>query len=351
MQPKSSRGIQQADVWAAADALIAAGDRPTIERVRQKIGSGSPNTVSPMLDAWYRTLPGRLGVAAPAEGAAGHRLPPELVAAARGLWDIACRDASELARQANDAQRTALDHREQALTAAEAEFRRREEAFASTKASLEEAVLRGNETVTGLQRQLDAAQQRQAAQEIQLEQSREALAASQARQERLRTEHADALARKESALHDMQQRHDASERRALLEVDRAREEARQAVARAARDAARAAEAHAKIGQARDLAVEALRAQELAAATAQQQAAALATAHDALQSRFAGAETRGKELLEALSAESAAHAATRGLLTHAMSLVAAAEGPARKGKGRPSAKAGRKAPAPAPAPDP
>ena len=51
MQSKSTRGVQQEDVWAAADALIAEGLRPTIERVRQKIGRGSPNTVSPMLAA------------------------------------------------------------------------------------------------------------------------------------------------------------------------------------------------------------------------------------------------------------------------------------------------------------
>lgn len=338
MTQKSSRGVQQADVWAAADALIAAGDRPTIERVRQKIGSGSPNTVSPMLDAWYRTLPGRLGVAAPVEGSAGYRLPPEVADAARQLWELACRDAGELARQANDAQRTALDRREDALTAAEAEFERREQAFASTKASLEESVLRGNDTITGLQRQLDAAQQRQAAVERQVEQLREALAASQGRQEALRAEHTAALAQRDVTMAETQQRHDAAERRALLEIDRAREEARQAAARAARDAVRAAEAQATIGQARDRAVEALREQAQAAATAQQQMAALSTTHAALQVQLAGAETRGKELADAMAVESAAHTATRALLTHAMSLVATPARSIRNGKAKSKLKA-------------
>lgn len=50
MPPKSPRGIQSEDVVQAADALIAEGLRPTIERVRQKIGRGSPNTVGPLLD-------------------------------------------------------------------------------------------------------------------------------------------------------------------------------------------------------------------------------------------------------------------------------------------------------------
>jgi hypothetical protein len=55
-----SRGIQEADVFEAADALLAEGKRPTIERVRLKIGRGSPNTVSPMLERWFATLGERL---------------------------------------------------------------------------------------------------------------------------------------------------------------------------------------------------------------------------------------------------------------------------------------------------
>ena len=34
------RGIQESDVFGAADALLAEGKRPTIERVRLKIGRG-----------------------------------------------------------------------------------------------------------------------------------------------------------------------------------------------------------------------------------------------------------------------------------------------------------------------
>jgi hypothetical protein len=42
MNLKSSRGVQQHEVNAAADALIAQGVRPTIERVRAQMGRGSP---------------------------------------------------------------------------------------------------------------------------------------------------------------------------------------------------------------------------------------------------------------------------------------------------------------------
>lgn len=54
MQTKSTRvtrGVQIDEVWAAADAVLAQGSRPTIERIRVHLGRGSPNTVAPMLDA------------------------------------------------------------------------------------------------------------------------------------------------------------------------------------------------------------------------------------------------------------------------------------------------------------
>jgi hypothetical protein len=82
-----SRGITQKEVWAACDALLLAGERPTIERVRQKIGRGSPNTVSPMLDTWFKGLGAR--IADPGAFAAPPDLPEPVQQAARHFWDVA----------------------------------------------------------------------------------------------------------------------------------------------------------------------------------------------------------------------------------------------------------------------
>ena len=93
----SSRGIQQEDVWLAADSLIADGLRPTIERVRQKIGRGSPNTVSPMLESWFATLASRLGVNNNKD--APDNLPKVLQQALESAWEVALskgREASAL---------------------------------------------------------------------------------------------------------------------------------------------------------------------------------------------------------------------------------------------------------------
>lgn len=54
------KGITAGDVFEAADHLLADGGRPTIERVRQHLGRGSPNTVNRHLDAWWSTLASRM---------------------------------------------------------------------------------------------------------------------------------------------------------------------------------------------------------------------------------------------------------------------------------------------------
>ena len=54
------RGVQQSDVDRACGELVTQGVRPTAERIRQFLGSGSPNTIGPMLDAWWKTLAERL---------------------------------------------------------------------------------------------------------------------------------------------------------------------------------------------------------------------------------------------------------------------------------------------------
>src|SRR6202034_868022 len=78
----SPRGITQSDVSHAADSLLRAGDRPTIEKIRAKIGRGSPNTINPMLDAWWKTLSARLD----SGPAALHRLPESIAHITEALW-------------------------------------------------------------------------------------------------------------------------------------------------------------------------------------------------------------------------------------------------------------------------
>lgn len=113
---RSGRGIQEAQVWEAADALVHEGLRPTIERVRQKIGSGSPNTVSPMLERWFATLSKRLGgrgagLAKPSNASnpstvttgEAHQVPLTILQAAEQFWGVAQREADQVQIQKTEA--------------------------------------------------------------------------------------------------------------------------------------------------------------------------------------------------------------------------------------------------------
>ncbi|WP_445143313.1 DNA-binding protein [Dyella sp. Tek66A03] len=55
-----ARGITQTQVNGAADAILGAGDNPTVEKLRAELGTGSPNTITRMLDAWRGQLGERL---------------------------------------------------------------------------------------------------------------------------------------------------------------------------------------------------------------------------------------------------------------------------------------------------
>lgn len=56
-------------VLAAADGILRAGQRPTIEAIQARLGGGSPNSIVAYLKDWYSELGERLAhVEAPAEG-------------------------------------------------------------------------------------------------------------------------------------------------------------------------------------------------------------------------------------------------------------------------------------------
>src|SRR5271168_2301384 len=89
------RGITQSDVSHAADTLLRVGERPTIEKVRARIGKGSPNTINPLLDSWWKTLSARLD----SGPAALHRLPETVAHVAEALWMQALEEGRRRAHQ------------------------------------------------------------------------------------------------------------------------------------------------------------------------------------------------------------------------------------------------------------
>lgn len=93
-------GITQEQVNATADALLRAGERPTVERVRSQLGTGSPNTLIRLLDDWWRQLGDRLHRVEAKLALPG--APEAVVDAASTLWTqaLVAAEATVVARMA-----------------------------------------------------------------------------------------------------------------------------------------------------------------------------------------------------------------------------------------------------------
>lgn len=96
-------GLHQIDVDRTADALLQKGERPSIEKVRAQVG-GSPNTIGPLLDDWWRRLAARVQVGA----GAFERLPGSLAHLAEALYLQALEEARRAVHQEERRERDAL---------------------------------------------------------------------------------------------------------------------------------------------------------------------------------------------------------------------------------------------------
>lgn len=113
-----ARGIIESDVHTAADELVAKGERPTVERIRAHLGTGSPNTVTRWLETWWNRLGTRLQPRRPDFNDA----PAVLAELAGQWWELALKHAKEAAlrefaesEQSLATQRDALDARSQVV--------------------------------------------------------------------------------------------------------------------------------------------------------------------------------------------------------------------------------------------
>ncbi|HCF9805904.1 DNA-binding protein [Pseudomonas aeruginosa] len=114
-------GVPETEVFAAADAVLARGERPTVERVRLELGRGSPARVGALLDQWWERLAQRLRgeTRLPA-------LPAEVAQAFVAIWQQAMLLADGVAEQALAERRTVLEAERLRVAAVENESRQAE---------------------------------------------------------------------------------------------------------------------------------------------------------------------------------------------------------------------------------
>jgi len=207
-----ARGITQDQVNAAADALVTAGERPTVEKIRAQLGTGSPNTVTRMLDTWRGALAMRLS-----QVLALPDVPTDVGQAFTEVWRLAMAQAGALAQ-------AALVHEQNALLATQSSLTQERKlwdiAIAEAQAQAQSADQAREVAETRLA-DIQRLVEQQAGQLAELTQQRDGL---QQRVEQL----AEAFEAHKSSLaaeRDAQAQHLRTvEDRAHAEVDRAREE-------------------------------------------------------------------------------------------------------------------------------
>lgn len=220
-----ARGITETDVHTAADELVVAGERPTVDRIRAHLGTGSPNTVTRWLETWWRGLAPRL-LAHSAQQAIPE-LPAPVSRLAQQIWEQAVGTARNDAEQAVVQDRLQLDAQRRDLESREGEWQAqlRDAAAAADQAS--RALAATEQRLADLQRANDLQQK----QIHDLSAQRASLEARSARLEAdLHAAQQRATQREESLIaeRDVQAQHlRALEDRAHGEIDRARQETKE----------------------------------------------------------------------------------------------------------------------------
>lgn len=96
--------LSYGEIERAARALMASGERPSVDAVRKALGRGSPNHLTASMQRFWKDQ-AALNAGDPV---ALTRLPPELADAAVAQWEQALRLAQQAARQEDSAARAHL---------------------------------------------------------------------------------------------------------------------------------------------------------------------------------------------------------------------------------------------------
>lgn len=204
-----ARGISDTDVFEAADQLLARGERPTIERVRQELGRGSPNTVNRHLDIWWQSLSRRVG------GQVAPGLPSPLIALCQKLYDGARAEARQETEQIIEEKQRLLQQRERSLEEARSGLEAERQAVNATIETLRAELAKVLEQQKEMAEAVSALETALAVERTRSESARRETEQLQAQLQAVRR----AAEREASRL--MAQA-EGNERRFLIEIDRAR---------------------------------------------------------------------------------------------------------------------------------
>jgi len=225
MQPKSTRGVQARDVHQAADQLIADGQRPTIERIRLKLGRGSPNTIAPLLDAWFNQLAPRLGMGTTTENET-MAVPTVVSEAAQAVWQHALASATAIAEQHIQERAAGLQQQREALQEAHGALDLRATQLADRERHQQQAMDLLQQELAHWKNAAQAEQAKTAEEQTQLRLVRQALAESAQERSTERRRHDEQIQSLMEEQRRQVQGFHADQQRLLVQVDQEREQAK-----------------------------------------------------------------------------------------------------------------------------
>ncbi|SDF95600.1 replication region DNA-binding N-term [Onishia taeanensis] len=218
-------GVQYEDVQRAIHTLLSRGDAPSVQRIREVLGTGSFTTLSEHLRQW------RVEREENRDQPPAQELPEALQTLTQELW----RQAQDTASEGLALYRQEADQRiSEAQEAARESDRRAEDAgqreaavadhLANAQARLEEQ----SATLASCQAQRDSLAEREAKALQQVQQLEKELKRLQDRNEALAAQHHEALTARDTEhqarLHQEEQRNEAAEARLMSLLDDARQE-------------------------------------------------------------------------------------------------------------------------------
>lgn len=217
--------ISQADVFRAADELLIEGHRPTIDRVRMRLGRGSPNTINDHMDLWWTKLGSRLR---DLPGRTFPQVPERVGQALQLLWNEALEGAHETLQSALLEREEAITQQEQALQTRTRQLADREQVTTTRAAAIEESLTRVREQLSAANQRAESLETALRARDAEGVRLRDRIAVLERSSADLREKLDAVTAAHQVERTKLEERYSAAEARWLTEVDRTRQLAKEA---------------------------------------------------------------------------------------------------------------------------
>lgn len=217
--------ISQAEIFRAADELLIEGHRPSIDRVRMRLGRGSPNTIQHHMEIWWTKLGARLR---DLPDRTFPQVPERVGHALQLLWNEALEGAHETLRRSILEREEVIAQQGKTLEARTKTLAEREQVAATRAAAVEENLALVREQLSAANRRAENLESALRSRDTESVQLRDKITALETSAAGLRGRLDAATTTYQAERAKLEDRYSAAEARWLTEVDRARQTAKDA---------------------------------------------------------------------------------------------------------------------------